>query len=862
MATIQTNVRWADNTAQLTANLKQGIDTIDAMRKSVDRTAASLGGQGLLTAANRVTAAILDMGTVSKLTRAEQERNLALLDKAIEKYRVLGQTAPTAMRNVATSLRQATSAAKAHDEAVAQQAASNFKLGEALRLNIPIVGGLSARFSQNISTLGALGGAIGTVVVGYEVLRKAFDIADKIGKQASAIRDLSQETGIAIEPLQILGAATKDFGVTTEDMARGVYQLSRRIATGDDSASAAFRILRLDIEQLKNHKPEEIFLAVVRALNTVPDQLTRSALSAELFGGKLGSAILRIGPDLDEMIRKVKDAGEFMSDDAVKGADDFADAIEHLEAQTMALLGNAVGPTMGRLTDLLAILRRPELSLLGKIFIASQFPLAQSLAQNVAGSQRSIPPMAPVASHGATPFAMAVSHGAEADAALTLKAALEKLLQAQKPLTSEDEKYLKLLGMSGAAFAEFKRGLDGRIAASKRELEIAKAAAEELHKAQAEALAATVPLTEAQQAQVITLHNLGLSNEQVAEIIQSATIRVKNYIDTYELKTAIEKDGAAKSIAIHKEWESQIRAAADNVGKGILEAQAIERRAQLSREDILMGGASSFDRERVQVQREAAATLERLNTLQRDGVNVDRARAEVLRTLAAAMQDIQTAQAGFPEPLAAEFKEFQAGADRMHSILSLIDQDLSLVGQTGRATFDKIIRVIRAAIQALQEMLVATLSENAALAAQSILKGIGGGLAIGLAFVNTGGLITPRGVQHFDAGGIVSPFGRPPNSKDTMPIWAMPGEMYINPQQQARLMTIIDGDLRPMSSGHTSVVEHHYHTHNWDLRQAVVTNEQGIDRLARQVAKRSTTYVAQNKDSVNTRGRAGYGLKS
>jgi hypothetical protein len=76
MATITNTVRWVDNTAELKKNLLEGIGTIDAMKQSVDRTVQSMSGQGLFQAANKVTAAIIEMGGAT--TAAEQDKANAL----------------------------------------------------------------------------------------------------------------------------------------------------------------------------------------------------------------------------------------------------------------------------------------------------------------------------------------------------------------------------------------------------------------------------------------------------------------------------------------------------------------------------------------------------------------------------------------------------------------------------------------------------------------------------------------------------------------------------------------------------------------------------------------------------------------
>mgnify|MGYP001579594399 CR=1 FL=1 len=109
MATISNQIRWASNVEELKKNILEGIGTIDAMKASVDRTAAAMGGQGLFLQANKLTAAVQQLGGSAKLTTAEKVRLSASLDKAIEKYRVMGQTAPAAMIKLADETRRATS---------------------------------------------------------------------------------------------------------------------------------------------------------------------------------------------------------------------------------------------------------------------------------------------------------------------------------------------------------------------------------------------------------------------------------------------------------------------------------------------------------------------------------------------------------------------------------------------------------------------------------------------------------------------------------------------------------------------------------------------------------------------------------
>jgi len=99
-------IRWSDNTKELTERLKAGTQTIEATRAAAEKMAKSLGGDNLIRAAHNMAAAIGEIANVSKLTQAEQGRVNTLMEKAIEKYRLLGKEAPQAMRDIAAATRQ------------------------------------------------------------------------------------------------------------------------------------------------------------------------------------------------------------------------------------------------------------------------------------------------------------------------------------------------------------------------------------------------------------------------------------------------------------------------------------------------------------------------------------------------------------------------------------------------------------------------------------------------------------------------------------------------------------------------------------------------------------------------------------
>lgn len=103
MATIAAVVRWADNTDQLRRNLEQGLDQIEAMTKSADKLAKSLGGENLIRSAHNYAAAVEKMGGAEKLTIEKKEAINRLMTRAIDQYDALGKKAPQALYDLAAA---------------------------------------------------------------------------------------------------------------------------------------------------------------------------------------------------------------------------------------------------------------------------------------------------------------------------------------------------------------------------------------------------------------------------------------------------------------------------------------------------------------------------------------------------------------------------------------------------------------------------------------------------------------------------------------------------------------------------------------------------------------------------------------
>jgi hypothetical protein len=119
MATIANVIKWVSNMEEFRAEQQKGIDQLIAVQSQVDKTVRSLGGEGLIRAANNAAAAVEKLGGVSKLTAGEQERLATMTEKTLAKYQAMGQTAPSGIQRLAEATRAAVTEAKRLDDETA-----------------------------------------------------------------------------------------------------------------------------------------------------------------------------------------------------------------------------------------------------------------------------------------------------------------------------------------------------------------------------------------------------------------------------------------------------------------------------------------------------------------------------------------------------------------------------------------------------------------------------------------------------------------------------------------------------------------------------------------------------------------------
>lgn len=181
---------------------------------------------------------------------------------------------------------------------------------------------LGSTFTELKGTLSELAGAFGVAFsIDYAV-----DFLKSVAEEADALKNLSLQTQISIDDLQILGGATREYGVSTEELGRALFQLKQRIAGGDDSVATAYHLMGMSLEQIKDMDPVTLFLETERGLGRLQGNL-RDTAAADLFGGRLGSSLLALSTGIDDAIDKSKQMNR-ASEESVKAAAEYASAID------------------------------------------------------------------------------------------------------------------------------------------------------------------------------------------------------------------------------------------------------------------------------------------------------------------------------------------------------------------------------------------------------------------------------------------------------------------------------------------------------------------------------------------------------
>lgn len=166
------------------------------------------------------------------------------------------------------------------------------------------------------------------------------DYADRLG-------DLTDITGMSAKSIQEWQFVAKMAGVDTETVTGAVEGLVKRMPSLEaegGNATKALEKMGLSFSDLKQMSPDDMMNTLITSMSNMTDPLERNAAGSALFGGewKNMSSILGLGAtEIENAKNKANELGIVMSDDALKGADNYRKGTEELMA-SMGGLGREI----------------------------------------------------------------------------------------------------------------------------------------------------------------------------------------------------------------------------------------------------------------------------------------------------------------------------------------------------------------------------------------------------------------------------------------------------------------------------------------------------------------------------------------
>lgn len=269
------------------ADFQSGAGRVEtALNKMVD----SLSGRKLLQDATISAEAVERIGGASKLTQKELEALGAKAAEAVAKMKAMGVEVPKNIEALAANARHA------KEE----------------------TGGLSEAFTE-----------LGKEVVAVFTVEKVIEFVSEIGKAEQALSKLGKETQIDVEELQDLTAATKSYGLSNEELAKALFNVSQGIAGGDEGIVRGLHQIGLTLDEVKDKHGKELFLDIERGLAQL-DGSMRDTAAANIFGSKLGSQMAGFSKEAEGAIAKASELTK-LSREEVEDLAKYADEVERLE---------------------------------------------------------------------------------------------------------------------------------------------------------------------------------------------------------------------------------------------------------------------------------------------------------------------------------------------------------------------------------------------------------------------------------------------------------------------------------------------------------------------------------------------------
>jgi hypothetical protein len=161
----------------------------------------------------------------------------------------------------------------------------------------------------------------------------------------SELLTTSLKTGISVEGLSALRYIAAQTGVDMGNLTGAIFKMEAQLGTvGDESAKVHEALSRvgLRLNDLKDMKPDQAFIAILDKLHQVPDAADRAGIGVALFGKGFKEISQLASEDVGGLIKEAQRLGIVMTTDTAAAAKAAEDAMTAFKFQIEAV-GTRIG---------------------------------------------------------------------------------------------------------------------------------------------------------------------------------------------------------------------------------------------------------------------------------------------------------------------------------------------------------------------------------------------------------------------------------------------------------------------------------------------------------------------------------------
>lgn len=166
-----------------------------------------------------------------------------------------------------------------------------------------------------------------------------------LATELDGVAKSSKRLGVSTDVFQAMAYGAKLEGAEVQDLERSIQLLKRQMQeamTGpaNNDAALMFGRLGLSVKELQNLSPDQLLAKVAQGFGNLTSENERSTMAMEIFG-RSGTKLIPMLATMEDLQKEFKATGRLISEDAIKAAEAYNDALERLAFTMKALAANS-----------------------------------------------------------------------------------------------------------------------------------------------------------------------------------------------------------------------------------------------------------------------------------------------------------------------------------------------------------------------------------------------------------------------------------------------------------------------------------------------------------------------------------------